>query len=119
VSALPAVLFTSSYSALFSRDWTMGMGKQERAGRLQAGRRGERVCMVGIIVRGVIFRFVVWRALRGLVTPLFLLYGVVGLAAARSHHYFAHVTAMRSIVAALLAVLLWPLVLLGIDLHLG
>lgn len=73
--------------------------------------------MAGIIVRGVIFRFVVWQALRRFVTPLFLLYVVVGLATARSHHYFVHVAAMRSIVDALLAVLLWPLVLLGLDLH--
>jgi hypothetical protein len=75
--------------------------------------------MLGISVRGAIFRFVVWRALRRLLAPLLLLYGVIGLAAARSHHYFAHVAAMRSIVAAVLAVLLWPLVLLGLDLHLG
>jgi hypothetical protein len=74
--------------------------------------------MTGITLRGAIFRFVVWRRLRRLVTPLLLLYGAVGLAAAHSHHYFAHVAAMRSIVAALLAVLLWPLMLLGLDLHL-
>ena len=75
--------------------------------------------MAGIIVRGVIFRFVVWRALRRLMTPVVLLYLTVGLAAARSHHYFAHVAGMRSIVDALLAALLWPLVLLGFDPHLG
>jgi hypothetical protein len=73
--------------------------------------------MAGIIVRGVIFRFVVWQALRRFVTPLFLLYVVAGLATARSHHYFVHVAATRSIVDVLLAVLLWPLVLLGLDLH--
>ena len=98
---------------------TTGMGKQERAGGFQAARRGERVCMAGIIVRGVIFRFVVWRALRRRITPMVLLYLTVGLAAARSHRYFAHVAGMRSIVDALLAALLWPLVLLGFDLHLG
>ena len=75
--------------------------------------------MAGIIVRGVIFRFIVWRALRRLITPMVLLYVAVGLAAARTHHYFAHVAGMRSIVEALLAVLLWPLMLLGLDLHLG
>lgn len=80
---------------------------------------GERVCMAGFTVRSVFFRYVVWPAMRRLVTPLVLLYVVVGLAAASSHHYFAHVAAMRSIVAALMAVLLWPLVLLGVDLHLG
>ena len=74
--------------------------------------------MAGIIVRGVIFRFVVWRALRRLITPMVLLYLTVGLAAARSH-YFAHVAGLRSIVDALLAALLWPLVLPGFDPHLG
>jgi hypothetical protein len=46
-----------------------------------------------------------------------LVYLVVGVAIAASHHYFAHLSTVRQIVSALLAVLLWPLVLLGIDLH--
>ena len=75
--------------------------------------------MAGFTVQSVIFRYVVWPAVRKLATPLVMLYVVIGLAAAGSHHYFAHVAAMRSIVAALLAVLLWPLVLLGVDFHLG
>lgn len=73
--------------------------------------------MAGLTVRGVIFRFLISRAVRRLVAPLFVLYVVVGLAAAHSHHYFAHVASVRSIVAAVLAVLMWPLVLLGLDLH--
>ena len=75
--------------------------------------------MAGISVGGAIFRFVVWRAVRRRVVPLLLLYAVVGLATAHAHQYFAHVAGMRSMVAALLAVLLWPLVLLGLDVHPG
>lgn len=42
---------------------------------------------------------------------------IVGVIIAASHHYFAHVHTWRPIVSAVLAVLLWPLVLLGINLH--
>jgi hypothetical protein len=76
--------------------------------------------MPGISLRRTVFLFIVRRAVtRRLLLQLLVLYGAVGLVAARSHHYFAHVAAMRSVVSALLAVLLWPLVLLGVDLHLG
>jgi hypothetical protein len=44
-------------------------------------------------------------------------YVVVGLLVANSHHYFAHLSSVKSVGSALLAVLLWPLVLLGISLH--
>jgi len=33
-------------------------------------------------------------------------------------HYFEHLDAVKPIVSAVLAVLLWPLVLLGVNLHL-
>jgi hypothetical protein len=75
--------------------------------------------MPGISLRGAVFRFVLRRAVvRRLVLQLLALYVLVGILAARSHDYFADLAAMRAIVAALLAVLLWPLVLLGVDLHL-
>ena len=48
---------------------------------------------------------------------LFIVWIVVGVAIAASHHYFAHLSTLRQIVSAVLAVLLWPLVLLGINLH--
>jgi hypothetical protein len=48
---------------------------------------------------------------------LALVYIVVGVAIAASHHYFAHLGSLRAIVSAVLAVFLWPLVLLGINLH--
>jgi hypothetical protein len=46
-----------------------------------------------------------------------IIYLVVGVFVAAAHHYFAHVDALRPVVSAALAVLLWPLLLLGINLH--
>jgi hypothetical protein len=46
-----------------------------------------------------------------------LVYLVVGVAVAASHHYFKHLDTIRLILSAILAVILWPLILLGIDLH--
>jgi hypothetical protein len=46
-----------------------------------------------------------------------VVYVVVGLLVAQSHHYFAHLSGIKSIASAVLAVVLWPLVLLGISLH--
>jgi hypothetical protein len=48
---------------------------------------------------------------------LSLVYVVVGIVIASSHHYFAHASTLKPILSALLAVALWPLVLLGINLH--
>jgi hypothetical protein len=45
-------------------------------------------------------------------------YVVIGIVVASSHHYFTHLNDIRSILAAVLAVVLWPLVLLGVSLHL-
>jgi len=42
---------------------------------------------------------------------------VVGAIIASAHHYFAHVSALKPIVSAVLAVVLWPLLLLGVNLH--
>ncbi len=42
---------------------------------------------------------------------------IVGVIVAASHHYFTHVNTIKPIVSAVLAVLLWPLLLLGINLH--
>jgi hypothetical protein len=46
-----------------------------------------------------------------------LIYLIAGVAVAASHHYFRHADTLRLIGSAILAVLLWPLILLGIDLH--
>jgi membrane protein YdbS with pleckstrin-like domain len=47
-----------------------------------------------------------------------LVYLIVGVVVAASHHYFAHLDSIKPIASAALAVLLWPLVLLGVNLHL-
>ena len=46
-----------------------------------------------------------------------LIYIVVGVAIASSYDYFERLNTLRQVLSALLAVALWPLVLLGIDLH--
>jgi hypothetical protein len=35
----------------------------------------------------------------------------------RTHHYFVHLSGAKPIFSAVLAVVLWPLVLLGVNLH--
>ena len=46
-----------------------------------------------------------------------IIYLIVGLVIASSHHYLNHVSTLKPIVSALLAIILWPLLLLGINLH--
>jgi Mn2+/Fe2+ NRAMP family transporter len=46
-----------------------------------------------------------------------LIYLVIGLIVASGHAYFTHLNAVMPILSAILAVVLWPLVLLGINLH--
>ena len=46
-----------------------------------------------------------------------IVYLVVGIAVAASHHYLQNMDTIRRIGSAVLAVVLWPLLLLGIDLH--
>ena len=41
----------------------------------------------------------------------------IGIAVAATNDYFDNLETWRRILSALLAILLWPLVLLGIDLH--
>lgn len=48
---------------------------------------------------------------------LALVYVIVGVAVAASHHYFDNIAGWRGVLSALFAVFLWPLLLLGIDLH--
>jgi hypothetical protein len=49
---------------------------------------------------------------------LLVAYVVVGVVVASSHHYFVHLSGAKPILSAVLAVVLWPLVLLGVNLHL-
>jgi hypothetical protein len=48
---------------------------------------------------------------------LILIYVGVGIAVAASKDYFDNLDTIRRIASAVLAIFLWPLVLLGIDLH--
>lgn len=47
-----------------------------------------------------------------------LVYLVIGFIVASSHAFFTNLNAVAPIASAVLAVLLWPLVLLRVDLHL-
>jgi hypothetical protein len=49
---------------------------------------------------------------------LVLVYIIIGVVVASTHHYFVHLDTLRQIASAVLAVLLWPLVLFGVSLHL-
>jgi hypothetical protein len=51
------------------------------------------------------------------VAVVFVIYIVIGVVVASGHHYFEHLDALKPIASALLAVLLWPLILFGINLH--
>jgi hypothetical protein len=53
--------------------------------------------------------------LRTLIGVAFL---IVGIVVASSHHYLRHLHALRPVASAVLAVVLWPIVLLGANLHL-
>ncbi len=48
---------------------------------------------------------------------LFVIYIVAGAIVAAAHHYWAHLNTIKQIGSALLATVLWPLILLGINLH--
>jgi hypothetical protein len=47
-----------------------------------------------------------------------IIYLLIGVVVASSHAFFTNLNTVMPIVSAFLAVLLWPLVLLGVDLHL-
>jgi hypothetical protein len=51
------------------------------------------------------------------VAVVFVVYIVIGVVVASGHHYFEHLDALKPIASAVIAVLLWPLILLGINLH--
>ncbi len=48
---------------------------------------------------------------------LIIVYLVVGVVVANSHHYFVHLNSLPAVLSAVLAVLLWPLILVGVSLH--
>jgi hypothetical protein len=53
----------------------------------------------------------------GGISLLGLVYVGVGVAIAASHDYFKNVSGWRDVLSAIFAVFLWPLILLGINLH--
>ncbi len=46
-----------------------------------------------------------------------VLYVILGVVLASSHHYLSNLGTVRRFASAALAILLWPLILLGVDLH--
>jgi hypothetical protein len=50
-------------------------------------------------------------------TVLMVVYLIVGVVVAANRHYFVHLNALKPIISGLLAILLWPLVLAGVNLH--
>jgi nitric oxide reductase large subunit len=55
---------------------------------------------------------------RGSLTTLIVaVYLAVGIIVANSHHYFQGLNDVKDFISAVLAVLLWPLVLLRVNLH--
>ena len=55
----------------------------------------------------------VWSGQRLLPT----IYVIIGVLVASSHNYFVNVDSVKTIFSAILAVILWPLLLLGINMH--
>jgi hypothetical protein len=49
---------------------------------------------------------------------LSIVYLVIGIFVAHSHEYFVHLNGVKAYASAALAVVLWPLVLAGVNLHL-
>jgi hypothetical protein len=52
------------------------------------------------------------------VSWLAVLYLVAGGIVAATHHYWSHLHTLKGWGSALLATVLWPLILLGVNLHL-
>jgi hypothetical protein len=46
-----------------------------------------------------------------------LAYAIIGAFVAAAHHYFSHVGSTKGVVSAILAILIWPLILLGVDIR--
>ncbi len=50
---------------------------------------------------------------------LFVVYIVIGVVVAESNNYLTGIDSIESVLSAVLAILLWPLVLLNVDLKIG
>lgn len=56
-----------------------------------------------------------WAAVRSSLSSIIWL--IVGVLVASAHHYLANVDTLKLVASALLAIVLWPLLLIGINLH--
>jgi hypothetical protein len=54
---------------------------------------------------------------RANLSVLWIIYLIAGGIVSGTHHYWQHLHAVKPVASAILAVLLWPLLLLGINLH--
>ncbi|HEY1538320.1 MAG TPA: hypothetical protein VGF63_02900 [Solirubrobacteraceae bacterium] len=48
-----------------------------------------------------------------------IVYVVIGAFVAASDHYFAHVGSVARVASAVVAILLWPAILLGVHIHIS
>ena len=46
-----------------------------------------------------------------------LVYAIIGAFVAVAHHYFSHVGTVAGAAEAILAILIWPLVLIGVHIN--
>ena len=51
------------------------------------------------------------------VSLLLLVYLVIGGIVAATHHYWSNIDSLKAFVSGILATILWPLILIGINLH--
>jgi hypothetical protein len=51
------------------------------------------------------------------VSWLVVLYLVIGGIVAATHHYWQNIHSIKAVVSGILATILWPLILIGINLH--
>jgi hypothetical protein len=51
------------------------------------------------------------------VSWLLVVYLVAGGIVAATHHYWSHLHTIKAVVSALLATILWPLIVVGVNLH--
>ena len=55
--------------------------------------------------------------MRGIRTLIVIVYVVIGAVIAANRDYLDSLDSLREIISALLAIVLWPLVLLGVDVN--
>jgi len=46
------------------------------------------------------------------------LYLIIGGIVAATHHYWSNLHTLKAVLSAVIATLLWPLILVGVDMHL-